>query len=132
MAKSAKNDEQPEAISVGLERFLAYLRDMEQRRNMAIADEKEANDETQDILHGIEFGTVTQTPKALVRMLEGVRTKRRRAKLYMDVSEDLVTWYKDNKAIIGELQHILGAMRKIESNYPKKMYVNRTSILGDK
>ena len=41
--------------SQGLDSFLSYLREAEQRYHMAETVEQEANDETQDILHIIEL-----------------------------------------------------------------------------
>ncbi len=41
--------------SNGIEVFLTYLRETEQQYHMAEADEQEANDATQDLLHFIEL-----------------------------------------------------------------------------
>lgn len=42
-------------VSIGLDEFLKYIRNIEQLNRMAIADEQQANDETQDILHSLEL-----------------------------------------------------------------------------
>lgn len=126
MAKHDKAD--PAPVSEGLEHFLTYLREMGTLRNMAAADEQEANNETQDILHGLELGTIDATPRSVTRALVESRRKRRKAKNYIAVSDPLADWASRNKPVIGELQRILGDMRKIESKNMTRLYANRTDI----
>lgn len=46
----------PRYNSETLDGFLTYLRDARQVYRMAVQDELEANDETQDLLHCLELG----------------------------------------------------------------------------
>ena len=118
-------------ISQGLEDFLRYLRDTEQNYNMAVADEKQTNDETQDILHAIEFGTGNWTPKQLLRKLGQVRKKRRIVKDTIAASVLVVKWYQTNKNVISELERLLGDVRKIEKKRQNRAYAPRSRILDE-
>ena len=42
-------------ISQGIDNFLTYIREIEQLYRISVANEQEANDMTQDILHSIEL-----------------------------------------------------------------------------
>ena len=113
-------------ISQGLEDFLRYLRETEQNYNMAVADEKQTNDETQDILHAIEFGKGNWTPKQLLRKLGQVRKKRRIVKDTIAASVLIVEWYQSNKNVISELERLLGDVRKIEKKRQNRAYAPRS------
>ena len=61
--------------------FLTYLRDAKQVYNMAVQDENDANDATQDILHSLEIdGGSYHELARLSKVLQDVRRKRREAK----------------------------------------------------
>ncbi len=115
-----------EAISA----FLAFLRDAEQRYNMSIAVQDETNDQTQDILHAVEFGDYDTARTAdLVQTLRDVRRRRRVAKDTVALCDPIVEWIHRNKTVIKSLEQLLGDVRKIERDLDGRTYKQRTSIM---
>ena len=74
--------------------FLSFLRDCEQRYRMAEADEQEANNATQDILHSLELEEHDYRDFArLSKELREIRQKRRRARTYRPLlRQSLIGW----------------------------------------
>ena len=87
--------------SQGIETFLSYLRETEQRYHMAEADEQEANNETQDILHSLELQDHDYHDFA--RLSKGVERsppKRRAAKDIMSETAPVLCWIEENRPTI--------------------------------
>ncbi len=64
------------SVSKGIESFLNYVREMEQLHRISIANEQQANDETQDILHSLELGEHSYHDQAhLAANLREIRKK---------------------------------------------------------
>lgn len=118
--------------STGIETFLNYIREVEQRNRMASEVEKEANDATQDILHAVEFETYDKKkPAKLVKSLHSVRQKRREAKETIEITQPIVQWVNENRATIKGLERLLGDVRKAERRTQNRSYAPRTDILEE-
>lgn len=75
-------------VSIGIETFLDYMRETEQCYHIAVAEEKAANDATQDILHAIELEKHSYHEIAKMgKKLREVRQQRRTAKNLMDQAQ---------------------------------------------
>ncbi len=110
--------------------FLCYLREAVTRHNIAEADEKEANAQTQDILHRLElYDDVYSETERLGELLRQVRRKRRKAKNAREALAPIADWAKDNEGLISRLNRTLGEVRKIEERQAIRAYVPRTDIL---
>jgi len=119
--------------SESIENFLAFLRETEQQYKTAVADEKEANDATQDILHAIELNTYNPRKTAqLVKTLHNVRTTRREAKDTMETAGMVLGWVEDNRSTVKSLERLLGNIRKTERRFQERMYSPRTDIMDGK
>lgn len=110
--------------------FLTYLRDAKQVYNMAVQDENDANDATQDILHSLEIdgGSYHELAK-LSKVLQDVRRKRREAKDKTICLEPIVQWIEDNAAVIKGLERLLGEVRKAERSLENRTYHQKTNIV---
>lgn len=112
--------------SAQIEAFLSYLRECEQHYHMAEADEQEANDETQDILHSLELEEHDDHSFArLSKELKRVRQKRRVAKDTMSETLPVLDWINANRAVVKDLERLLGAVRKAERNAQNRIYTPR-------
>lgn len=120
-----------DAHSAGLTDFLTYLRASDERYRMAQEDERQANDETQDILHSLELDKHTYNEQAkLARKLVDVRQRRRIAKETQEATAPIVVWSEANKPVIKALERVLGDVRKAEKRQEHRMYAPRTGVLG--
>lgn len=116
--------------SQGIETFLIYLRETEQRYHMAESDEQEANDMTQDILHSLELQEHDYHEFArLSKKLSGVRQKRRTAKDTMCEAAPVLDWIDANRPVIKSLERLLGDVRKAEKSTKNRIYTPR--VRGD-
>lgn len=116
-------------ISKGLESFLNYLRETEQLSRFAFADEQQANDETQDILHSLELEEHNYHSTAhLAERLKEVRKKRRAAKDMIAQTAPIIEWIEHNKSVIKTLEQVLGRVRKEEKNADGRIYTPKTNI----
>lgn len=110
--------------------FLDYLSDVESRYNIARADEKETNAQTQDILHQLElYADGYHETARLGKLLRQVRQERRAAKDAADALAPISAWVLENKAVLHSLERLLGELRKIERRQAIREYVPRTDIL---
>ena len=110
--------------------FLTYLRDAKQVYNMAVQDENDANDATQDILHSLEIdGGSYHELARLSKVLQDVRRKRREAKDKTICLEPIVQWIEDNAAVIKGLERLLGEVRKAERSLENRTYHQKTNIV---
>jgi len=118
--------------SKNIEAFLAFLRNAESEYRIAEANEKSANDATQDILHAIEFNTYNPRKTAhLVKKIHAVRQERRDAKETMEIFSHILAWSAENKNVVKSLERLLGAVRKTENRIEKRTYSPRTSIMDE-
>ena len=110
-------------VSRPIEAYLNFLRDMEQKFNMAAADEQEANDETQDILHSLELQDHDYHEFArLSKELKVVRQKRRAAKDAMNEMAPVLSWIDDSRQVIKGMERLLGDVRKAEKATENRFY----------
>lgn len=120
------------SISKGIESFLNYIREMEQLHRISIANEQQANDETQDILHSLELGEHGYHDTAhLAAKLREVRKNRRAAKDLIAQTSPIVDWAEHNRSTIKGLEQILGKVRKEEKNANGRIYTPKTNIADD-
>ncbi len=119
-------------VSAGLEAFLSYLREMEERSRMAEADRVEADAATQDILHALELGQHNAASRArLAQTLREVRRQRRAAKDTREQTVPVAAWAKENQAAVKSLERLLGEIRKIERQTENRVYIPRTHVLEE-
>lgn len=116
-------------ISLGVERFLDFLKECDERYRMAVADETETNNETQDVLHCMELEEHTYHETArLGRKLVEIRQRRRAAKNIVLKTQPVHDWISANQKVIGELQRVLGSVRKEERKQENPVYFPRTDV----
>lgn len=84
-------------------------------------------DEQQDILHLIEFGSDYKQRAKLATRLKELRNRRREIKNETALYEPLILFLDKNKAITGEIQRLLGDIRTIKGKQDSPMYFMRTS-----
>ena len=119
-------------ISQGLEGFLNWLRETEQQLHMAEQWEQEANDATQDILHRLELGELAaEDAGRLALKLREVRQKRREAKDLLDQAGPVADWLESHRAVVKELEQLLGGVRKAERRSRDRIYTPKTNILEE-
>ncbi len=113
--------------SGAIEAFLAFLRECEQRYHMAEADEQEANDEIQDILHSLELEEHEYREFAQMgKELKTARRRRRAAKDTMSETAPVLNWVEENRPVVKGLERLLGDVRKVERNAENRIYTPRT------
>lgn len=111
------------SISQAIETFLGFLRQCEQSYHMAEADEQEANDETQDILHCLELREHSDEEfLALSKELRETRQKRRTAKDVMNTTQPVLDWLDENRPTVKSMERLLGEVRKAEKNIEGRFY----------
>ena len=98
-----------------LTQFLNFIRESSTNLDQQNLIVKECDKETQDLLHQIELGPYKYRQK-LCTQLAHVRRKRRLAKDYIAIHEELVSQFNntDGKKMLRSLEQILGTMRKNE------------------
>lgn len=117
--------------SQGIETFLTFMRETEQRYHIAEAEEQEANDATQDLLHIIELEDHDHDDYArLSEELKAVRQKRRKAKDTMSEAAPVLDWMDANRPVIKSLERLLGDVRKAEKNTEGRIYTPRVRKKG--
>lgn len=117
--------------SNGIEVFLTFLRETEQQYHMDAADEQEANDATQDLLHFIELEDHDHEEYArLSEELKVVRKQRRKAKDTMSETAPILNWMDANRPVIKSLEKLLGDVRKAEKNTAGRIYTPRVRRKG--
>lgn len=119
-------------ISENVSEFLDFLRESEQLVRISEANEQEANDATQDILHKLEIGTVTYHEAAkLAKKLAEVRQERRVAKDLYNAVSPVAQWAEENKNVIKSLERLLGDVRKAEKFLQNRTYTPKTGVLRE-
>lgn len=116
-----------------IEQFLRFLREAETDLHIAQDDEKQANEETQDILHRLELcDDDAEFSGELAGKLRVTRRMRRRAKDTREVCSPVYAWAEEYSAVVKSLERLLGDVRKIEARQQNRMYIPRTDILEEK
>lgn len=114
-------------VSKPIEDFLNFLRDCEQQYHIAEAEEQEANNQTQDILHSLELEPHNYHEYArLGKELVAVRKNRRTAKDAMDMIAPVLRWKSDNRTCINSMEQLLGIVRKAEKRIETRIYMPRS------
>lgn len=83
--------------------------------------------EQQDILHLIECSTNCKGRSKLATKLKRLRNERREIKNELEYYQLLMPFVEKNRTAIGELQRLLGEIRKAEQKQSKPIYFMRTS-----
>lgn len=73
--------------STQIDAFLTFLRDCEQQYHMAVSEEQEANDITNDFHHFMEFGD--ENPEDLLAMSRALVEARRRRRVAKNTISEL-------------------------------------------
>lgn len=115
--------------SKGIEDFLRFLREAEEKFNIAQEEEIELNNQTQDILHFLELEKHPYHEYAkLAKKLKTVREERRKAKDYIQETGPIITWLENNRQTIKNLEQLLGTVRKAEKSTANRIYIPKSSI----
>ena len=110
--------------------FLKFLKDIQTDYNIALETEKEADRETQDILHRLELGNDSyHTMAQMSKTIKSVRMERRKAKDARSEAEPVIRWLKESPQSVHALEQLLGEVRKIEKSNTNRHYTNKTGIL---
>lgn len=121
---------EPLRVSDGISGFLDFLRKSDELLRMAEADMDQTNNETQDILHRIELHDDNYHETAsMAKKMRDVRRRRRVAKNIVECTSPVAAWSENHKKEIGELQRLLGEVRKIEQKQSLRTYIQKTKIL---
>ena len=119
--------------SEGISDFLVFVRNAEQLVPAIEAAWKLADDESQDILHAIEFHDYNpRKTSSLVKKLQMVRAERRIAKNAANIAHLITDWSSQNQQALKTLERLLGDVRKEEKHIQNMIYVPRTNIMEDK
>ena len=116
--------------SRAVEDFLSFVNESEKSLPVVNANEEEANQQTQDILHAIEMGNynVRRTVR-MTKLLQDVRLRRRDAKDESELCTCVVNWANANRQAVEALKKMLGELRKAEKRIENRQYMNRTDIM---
>lgn len=118
------NDSEPIAA------FLDYLREASRQCRQAAADERLADEQTQDILHRLElYADDYHKTARLAKLLRQVRQSRRRAKESYERLSPVSTWAKENQAVVKRLEQLLGTVRKAEERQQSRLWMPHTDVL---
>lgn len=111
--------------------FLAFLDSAQKRYAAAMVEEQETNDETQDILHALEFRWNDPRKTArLIKTLGDIRRKRRRAKNDMEIADLILKFQNGNAGIVKALQQLQGDVQTVIKNQARREYQLRTEIMA--
>lgn len=111
--------------------FLNYLRNCKEYYDIASEERREAENETQDILHCLELHENSYHDFAkLARALSKTRKERRVAKDREAIAGPIIEWEKANQKTIHDLERLLGTVRAAEAATERRLYNPKTDILG--
>ena len=113
--------------------FLDFLREAMRCCRQAAEEERQANAQTQDILHQLELGDNDSCAAArMAGLLRQVRRKRREAKDAYALANLVDHWAAENKAAVKSLERLLGELRHMEEQQNDRAYFPSTDILDKK
>ena len=111
--------------------FLAWLRDVRQDYDMALAELDEAENATQDVLHRLELGEDGYHNRAkLALALRKARQRRRRGKDKLTILQPVIGWLEAEQKTIKALERLLGEMRRLEKSLTGRSYHPKTDIVA--
>ena len=108
--------------------FLKFLEGIEKDYNWALEEESKADGESQDRLHQLELLSLSYHDQAkIARQLKECRIRRRMMKDTIQVYTPIVEFIESDKGkmLIGQLQQILGKVRKEERRLEERTYTPR-------
>lgn len=110
--------------------FLAFLRETKLENSVAVSQERDAGDQTQDILHSLELDNNRYHECAKLSMaLREARRERRKAKDRAQITQPIVDWERQNQKTIRELERLLGEVRRAEKATEGRSYNPKTDIV---
>ena len=118
--------------------FLEFLRNCKLEYGRAVSREREANNETQDLLHCLELQENSYHDLAKIsKAMRQIRQERREAKDIERKLQPIAEWAGNNQKTIHELERLLGIVRAQEASMSGRTYKQKTDILeqifgGDK
>ena len=116
-----------------IEEFLKFIREVPEKYNNAQSQEKEADMETQDILHWTEFNEMPNIDGdggvLILGVIGIVRRKRRSGKDTKTILQPAVEWMNTHKGTINSLEQLLGDVQKAEKSTKNRRYTERTNIM---
>ncbi len=116
--------------SAQIENFLRFLTNCDEKYNIAVSKENDADAATQDILHHIELEENSQLDYIYEGLqLHCIRKERRRAKDTQQLTNPIKEWAASNKRIIKELEQLLGEVRRQERYIENRSYTPKTDVL---
>ena len=116
-----------------IDEFLTFLREAQMEHPMAGEQQDEANKETQDILHWIEFQQQEPRPEVSERIqdaLHTIRQNRREAKDCETITGPVAAWIIQNEPVRKSLERLLGEVRKAEKSTQNRHYMNKTDVMA--
>lgn len=122
-----------EKASERIKDFLDFLREAKEGCGIAYALVGDADKETQDILHWMEFNSERADERTLakmVRTLGAVRRGRRKAKDAVETLKPAADWAVDNETVRKGLERLLGEARKAEKNTENRYYLDKTDVIA--
>lgn len=116
-----------------LKGFIDFLRNVKTEHEIAVENENEFNEQTQDLLHTLELNDeLTYHQKAkLAKKISEVRKERRINKDFEELTGDLAKWVSENSKVLNDLGKILGAMRKLQGKHSMRVYIDRSKIVSE-
>ncbi len=110
--------------------FLDFLRECNMAYRIALANEEEANQKIQDLLHTLELDSPGYHDGAkLARMIASVRKDRRAAKDEIVKLQAIISWIELYDKTIHSLEKLLGEVRKAEKSTEGRTYTPRTDVV---
>ena len=112
------------------ERFLKFLREVKEDYHIAVSSEKEADAQTQDLLHTVELGKNSYHDMAkIAKLIKDVRQNRRKAKDTKIKCECIVSWTEENGKVIKSFERLPGEVRKTGKSLENRSYFPKTDIV---
>ena len=112
--------------------FLELLEYAQKRYAAAMVEEQDANAETQDILHALEFRWNDPRKTArLIRTLGDIRRKRRWAKDDMEIANLILSFRNNNAGMVKALQRLQGDVRTALQHQAQRSYQFRTDVMEE-
>lgn len=116
-----------------LANILHFIRQTQRDYHGAVEAQKQADMESQDLLHRLELCDDGHHETArLGKLLRQVRRDRRAAKDTQELTELIDHWASENKAAVKSLERVLGEVRHREERQQNRGYLPRTDILEEK
>lgn len=116
--------------SENIENFLNFMRESQKEYNIAVSEEKEKNDETQDLLHHSELhDDIPCDELAIFQAMKQTRRDRRTAKDTIKLASHILDWVKEYPKAAKGLEKVLGNVRKDETHIENRYYTPKTDIV---